>query len=65
MQARSIPASLAWLGLIGSILLAVALPAQLAGYLTSIATMLVWIPLAVFELAAGLWLLIKGVSKPA
>ncbi len=65
VQARSIPASLAWLGLIGSILLAVALPAQLAGYLTGIATMLVWIPLAVFELAAGLWLLIKGVSKPA
>ena len=53
LRARSIPASLAWLGLIGSILLVFALPADLIGYLTGTARTLVWIPIAVFEVAVA------------
>lgn len=64
VRARSIPVSLAWLGLMGSVLLVIALPADLTGYLTGVARDLVWMPIAVFEVVVGLWLLIKGVSDP-
>ena len=56
-----IPVPLAWLGLVGSALLVVALPLQLAEFLRGPITQLVWIPVALFELTLGPWLLIKGV----
>jgi hypothetical protein len=65
LRAGSIPVSLAWLGIVASVLLAVALTVQLAGFLRGPVTYYVWIPMAVFEVTLGLWLLIKGVAAPA
>ena len=61
LRARSIPLWLAWLGVLASVLLVIGLPLQLAGLLAAPATSLMWIPMAVFEVTFGLWLLIKGV----
>ncbi|PYO04373.1 MAG: DUF4386 domain-containing protein, partial [Gemmatimonadetes bacterium] len=61
LRGRMIPVPLAWLGLVGSALLVVALPLQLAEFLRGPVTQLMWIPVAVFELTLGPWLLIKGV----
>ncbi|MDO8313008.1 MAG: DUF4386 domain-containing protein [Sideroxyarcus sp.] len=58
--ARSIPVPLAWLGVVASVLLVVSLPLQIAGFIKG--TWFVWIPMLVFEVALGLWLLIKGVA---
>ncbi len=64
LRARSIPVLLAWLGVLASILLVVGLPLQLAGVLDGLATALMWVPMAVYEVTLGLWLLIKGVTVP-
>ena len=53
---------LAWLGVFASVLLVVALPLQLAGFLRGAVTQLVWIPMAVFEIPLGVWPLGKGVA---
>jgi hypothetical protein len=65
LRARSIPVPLAWLGLLASALWVVLLPAQLVGSFRGPATYILWIPMAVFEVALALWLLIKGVAPPA
>jgi Domain of unknown function (DUF4386) len=62
LRARSIPTLFAWLGVIASILLVIALPLQIIGLLRGMATNLVWIPMAVFEVTFGLWLIVKGVE---
>jgi hypothetical protein len=62
LRARSIPTSLAWLGLLASILLVVAIPLQLAGFIAGPVTTYIWIPGLVFEVTLGLWLIIKGVA---
>jgi len=70
LRGRMIPLALAWLGVLGSALLAMILPLQRAGLLggpmswSSSVTWLVWLPVAVFEIALALWLLIKGVATP-
>ena len=64
LRARSIPVSLAWLGVLASVLLVMGLTLQLAGFLRGPVTNFMWIPMAVFELALALWLLIKGVAVP-
>jgi hypothetical protein len=64
LRARSIPVPLAQLGVVASLLLVVALPLQLAGVLRRPVTYYVWIPMAVFEVTLGLWLLIRGVAAP-
>ena len=61
LRARSIPASLAWLGVLSSVLLLIALPLQIAGVLSGTITYVVWIPVALFEITFAFWLLIKGV----
>ena len=63
LRARSIPVPLARLGVLASVLLVVALTLQLAGFLRGPVTYYVWIPMAVFEVTLGLWLLIKGVAR--
>jgi hypothetical protein len=63
LRARSIPAPLAWLGLLASVLLLAALPLELAGFIRI--PFLLWLPMLVFELAFALWLIIKGVAMPA
>ena len=64
LRGRVIPVPLAWLGLVGSVILMVALPFQLAGFFSGLATQLMWIPVALFELAVAPWLIIKGAAAP-
>lgn len=61
LRGRMIPVPLAWIGIVGSALLVVGLPLQLAGFRSGLVTQLMWVPVAVFELTLGPWLLIKGV----
>jgi hypothetical protein len=61
LRGRMIPVPLAWIGVVGSALLVVGLPLQLAGFLSGPVTQFMWVPVAVFELTLGPWLLIKGV----
>jgi hypothetical protein len=65
LRGRMIPISLAWLGIIASVLLVVALPLQLAGLLRGAMTSLMWLPMLAFEVVFALWLLVKGVATPA
>jgi hypothetical protein len=62
LRARSIPLWLAWLGVFASVLLVVALPAQLVGLVKSPVDFYIWMPMLVFEVTLALWLLIKGVA---
>jgi hypothetical protein len=64
LRGRMIPTVLAWLGVISSLLLVVALPLQLAGFLGGPITSLIWLPMIVFEVAFALWLLVRGVAPP-
>jgi len=64
LRGRMIPVALAWLGVVGSALLLVILPLQLAGFISGLITQVVWIPVALFELTLAPWLLIKGVAEP-
>jgi hypothetical protein len=64
LRGRLIPVGLAWLGFLASLLVVVALPLQLGRVLTGPFTMLMWIPMAAFEIPAGIWLLVKGVRLP-
>lgn len=64
LRARSIPVSLAWLGVFASGLLVVALPLRLMELLRRPAESLVWLPMLVFEVTLALWLLVKGVAVP-
>jgi Domain of unknown function (DUF4386) len=63
LRGRMIPAWMAWLGVVSSLLVVVALPLQLFGALA--ANWLVWMPLLAFELVFAVWLLVKGVAMPA
>ena len=62
LRARSIPVPLAWLGVLASVLLLVALPLGLVGFFQ--VPFLMWMPMLVFEVAFALWLIIKGVAMP-
>jgi hypothetical protein len=62
LRARSIPVPLAWLGLLASVLLLVALPLGLVGVIN--VSFFMWMPMLVFEVAFALWLIIKGVKPP-
>ena len=61
LRGRTIPVPLACIGVIASVLLVVALPLQLAGFLRGPVMSYVWIPMLAFEVPLGFWLLIKGV----
>jgi hypothetical protein len=62
LRARSIPPWLAWLGVASSLLMAVILPLQGTGLITSAVMSIAWAPLFVFEVTLAFWLLIKGVT---
>jgi hypothetical protein len=62
LRARSIPAWLAWLGVVASILGLVELSLEMLGFLHGPATVIPWVPMALFELILALWLLTKGVA---
>lgn len=61
-KARSIPVVLAVLGLVASLILVVGVPLQTAAGRDTAegASAVIWIPMIVFEITTGLWLLIKG-----
>jgi hypothetical protein len=62
LRGRLIPASLAWLGVVASVILVIALPLQLAGFVRGTITQLVWLPMLGFEVPLGIWLIVKGVA---
>ena len=62
LRGSIVPRMLAWLGVAGSALLVIALPAQLAGFISGPVTQLIWIPVAVFEIVLAFWLIIKGAN---
>jgi len=64
LEGRLIPRGLAWLGVVSSLLLVIALPLQLYGMLSDVITQLIWLPMAAFEIPLGVWLLIRGVVEP-
>jgi hypothetical protein len=70
LRGRMIPVALAWLGVLASALLVVMLPLQSAGLFggalswSATTTMLLWLPMLVFEVTVALWLIIKGVALP-
>jgi len=68
LKGRMVPAVLARLGLLASVILVVVLPPQLAGLLGGTSGWrgaigwLQWIPMLVFELWLAIWLIVKGVA---
>jgi hypothetical protein len=67
LKARVIPVPLAVIGVVGSLLILVGVPVQTAvGNQTFTgASAAIWIPIAVFEISTGGWLLFKGAAVPA
>jgi uncharacterized protein DUF4386 len=64
LKGRSIPTALAWLGFLGSLMLVILVPLQLAGYLKEgPITTYMWMPMLVFELIFSFWLIFKGVKR--
>jgi hypothetical protein len=64
LRGRMIPIPLAWLGVGASVLLVVALPLRLAGFLHGPITSLMWLPMLAFEVPLALWFLTRGVATP-
>ena len=62
LRGRMIPVPLAWIGVVASVLLLVGLPLRLAGVLSGQVVQLLWLPMLLFEVPLGLWLLVKGVA---
>ena len=71
LRGRMIPVGLARLGVMASVLLVMLLPLQMAGFFGGPrawswpVTWAVWLPMLVFELTLGVWLIAKGVAVPA
>jgi hypothetical protein len=64
LRGRMIPVTLAWLGVVASVLLVVELPLQGAGFIRGPITSFIWGPMAVFEVILAVWLLVKGARVP-
>ena len=64
LRGRIVPAVLAWIGVVGSILAAVVLPLEFVGVVSGPLTRLIWAPLLVFEVWLAFWLIIKGAAMP-
>jgi hypothetical protein len=62
LRGRMIPVALAWLGVAASLILVVGLPLRLVGVIGGTIGMVMWIPMAAFEIPLGAWLLFKGVA---
>jgi len=67
LKARVIPVPLAVIGVVGSLLILVGIPVQTAfGTQTFTGpSAAIWIPIGVFEISTGGWLLFKGARVPA
>ena len=64
LRGRMIPAPLAWLGVVSSALLAIAVPLQLAGWASGRVVGAFWVLALVYALVIGVWLIVKGVNPP-
>jgi hypothetical protein len=64
LRGRIVPAALAWVGVLGSVLVVAGLPLQLVGILHRPITDVMWLALLVFEVPLGFWLIIKGAAMP-
>lgn len=70
LRGRMVPAPLAWLGVIASVLLAIVIPLQQFGLFggpmnwASAATWITWLPMLIYEIGLGSWLLFKGARPP-
>jgi hypothetical protein len=66
LKARSIPVPLAALGVVGSLLILVGVPWQtaLSHQTFSGASAVIWFPIGIFEIIAGVWLMVKGANVP-
>jgi len=62
LRGRMVPTWLAWLGVYGSALVAVALFLKVGGVLSDTIIQLSWIPVAIFELTLAGWFIVKGVT---
>jgi hypothetical protein len=62
LRARSIPVPLAALGVGASLILVVGVPLDTAASRTTAqgASIIIWLPMFVFEIATGVWLLVRG-----
>ena len=65
LKGRMVPIWLAWLGVIASALVAVALPLESLQLLASKVVQVLWIPVAIFEIVLAVWLIAKGVTERA
>jgi len=64
LRGRMIPVSLAWWGVLSSVLLVIGVPLQVAGFLAGRLAGYQWVPAIEFAPVFALWLLIKGVATP-
>jgi len=64
LRGRMIPISLAWIGVVASVVLVVGLPLRLAGWLGGAVASLMWLPMLAFEVPVAVWFLAKGVNTP-
>ena len=62
LRGRAVPVPLAWLGVVASVPLVLFFPAQLIGFQGGRIELLLSLPMLVFEVVLGLWLLFKGVA---
>lgn len=65
LRGRLIPVPLAWIGVVASIILVIGLPLRLVDAIGGTVTQVMWLPMAVFEIPLGFWLLIRGVRPSA
>jgi len=64
VRGRIVPVLLAWLGVLASVLLVVGVPLQLGDFLPAAMMMYLWLPMFLFQILLGFWLLIKGAAAP-
>jgi uncharacterized protein DUF4386 len=63
LRGTMVPTWLAWVGVVGSALAAVAMPLQALGVLSDSIAQLTWAPVGIFEIVVSIWFLIKGVPE--
>ncbi|HEX7705207.1 MAG TPA: DUF4386 domain-containing protein [Thermoanaerobaculia bacterium] len=62
LTGRAVPKAVAWWGVLASALLLLALPVQIAVNARGVLSMLVWIPMLLFEIVLAVWLMVRGVA---
>jgi hypothetical protein len=63
LRGRLIPVPLAWLGVVASVILVVGLPLRLVDAIGGAAAQAMWLPMALYEIPLGFWLLIRGTRQ--